>query len=45
MVKEIKNVVTWLKNWFYDKTEVYAKSETYTKEEFDKDFKILMGGV
>ena len=33
MVKEIKNVVTWLKNWFYDKTEVYAKSETYTKEE------------
>ena len=32
-MQEIKNVVTWLKNWFYDKTEVYAKSETYTKEE------------
>lgn len=33
MVQEIKNVVTWLKNWFYDKTEVYAKTETYSKEE------------
>ena len=32
-MREIKNVVTWLKNWFYDKTEVYSKSETYTKTE------------
>lgn len=35
MVKEIKNVVTWLKNWFYDKNEVYQKNETYTKTEVD----------
>lgn len=35
MVKEIKNVVTWLKNWFYDKNEVYQKNETYTKSEVD----------
>lgn len=35
MVKDIKNVVTWLKNWFYDKNEVYTKSETYTKNEVD----------
>lgn len=33
MVKEIKDVITWLKSWFYDKTEVYSKSETYTKSE------------
>lgn len=32
-MQEIKNVVTWLKNWFYDKNEVYTKNETYTKEE------------
>lgn len=32
-LQEIKNVVTWLKNWFYDKTEVYTKSETYSKAE------------
>lgn len=25
---EIKDIVTWLKNWFYDKNEVYAKTET-----------------
>lgn len=35
MVKEIRNVVTWLKNWFYDKNEVYQKNETYTKTEVD----------
>lgn len=34
-MKEIKDVVTWLKNWFYDKTEVYTKNETYGKSEVD----------
>lgn len=33
MSQDIKNVVAWLKNWFYEKSEVYTKSETYTKEE------------
>ena len=34
-MKEIKDVVTWLKNWFYVKSEVYSKDETYTKEEMN----------
>lgn len=32
-MKIVQDVVTWLKYWFYDKTEVYTKSETYTKNE------------
>ena len=34
-MKEIKDGVTWLKNWFYVKSEVYSKDETYTKEEMN----------
>lgn len=35
MAIEITNMVSWLKNWFYDKTEVYKKEETYSKTEMD----------
>lgn len=33
MVQVVKDVVTWLKQWFYEKSEVYAKTETYSQEQ------------
>lgn len=35
MVLEIKEVVTWLKQWFYDKNDVYNKQETYSSSQVD----------
>ncbi len=33
MAIEISGLVNWLKGWFYDKSEVYKKEETYSKTE------------
>ena len=33
MAIDLSGIVTWLKGWFYDKSEVYKKEETYSKNE------------
>ena len=33
MAIDLSGVVTWLKGWFYEKSEVYKKEETYSKSE------------